>query len=188
MKIVAVGSKRERKIEAVTLAFFRMLPNELSSEEWIIVGVSADSGVGGQPLSEGDGVCGAINRAKAALKEVPEAEFAVGIEGALSLILGKYWLSRTCAAVINAEGQECIGLGPGVWVPPEISELILHQGKELGEAVEEKSSIDNARYVFGHIGLMTRNVINRLDEDAMAVIMALANFVPHDFSSKGGEP
>ncbi|KKU69656.1 hypothetical protein A2W48_02945 [Candidatus Giovannonibacteria bacterium RIFCSPHIGHO2_12_44_12] len=172
MRIVAIGSARDEKRQAVEIAFSRMLPNEFKADEWKFVCVPVDSGVGNQPGSDVQGACGAETRAWGAFNGVPDVEFGIGIEGCISAVFGKHWFSRTWAVVRSIEGSG-MGSGPSVWVQPELHEYI-RKGNELGEVIEKTSRIPNARYTFGHIGLMTRNVVTRLEEDVMAVQMALA--------------
>lgn len=172
MRIVAIGSTKDIKRQAAEIAFSRMLPNEFMAGEWKFVCVPVNSGIEEQPANDIQGACGAETRAYEAFNKVPGAEFGVGIEGCITVISGRLWFHRTWAAVRSIGGIG-IGSGPSVWIPPELHEYI-RKGDELGEAIEKTSKIPNARYTFGHIGLMTRNVVSRLDEEAMAVQMALA--------------
>lgn len=171
MRIVAIGSAKDEKRQAARIAFSRMLPNEFNTDEWKFVGVPVDSGYGRQPGNDIEGLCGAEVRACEALR-VTGAEIGIGIEGCITVVYGRHWFSRTWAVARNS-GRTGIGSGPSIWIPPELHEYI-KKGDELGEAIEKTSRIRNARYVFGHIGLMTRNVMSRLDEEVIAVQMALA--------------
>ena len=83
MKFV-LGSGSEEKLEILR----KSLEGRLALVD--IVGVAVASGVSDQPLSVEESTEGAVNRAKAALEKVPEAEVGVGMEGGLESIGGIY--------------------------------------------------------------------------------------------------
>lgn len=182
---VAIGSENEGKKEAVERAFKTLqdkLPTE-PTDSFEFITVKVDSGVGKQPLTDDEGFRGAMTRANVAMqqgrKKVGYLDYAVGIEGSLSLILGKYWFHKTWAVVRSYDGLFGMGSGHSVRVPDAIFQLI-KKNMELGEAIEELWSIPGARHNLGLIGIMTGGLIKRPEEDKAAVEMALSSilFVP----------
>jgi non-canonical (house-cleaning) NTP pyrophosphatase len=61
------------------------------------------------------------------------------------------------------------------FLPPEIAQLI-RQGKELGEADDIVFGRQDSKRKNGAVGLLTGNVIDRLELYEGAVVLALAPF------------
>src|SRR6202041_1340638 len=92
--IVAVGSKRGPKVNAVTEAL-ASIRNTLARElDFEIVGIEVPSGVRHTPLSREDLMAGARHRAEAlvqrALAENTPWKYFVGLEGGIDVIPGPY--------------------------------------------------------------------------------------------------
>src|SRR5215813_10617442 len=73
--IFAVGSKNPVKIKCVAEAIAEFWPESKA------IGATTDSGVSNQPKSNNEILAGALNRGQKALKNIPESQFGVGIEG-----------------------------------------------------------------------------------------------------------
>lgn len=97
----AVGSLNKAKLSAVKQVVCKVFPckkedskesKEAAKEqkEHEIVGCDVQSGVSAQPMSAAECLQGATNRAKAAMKATPSADFAIGLEGGLEKV-GEIW-------------------------------------------------------------------------------------------------
>lgn len=174
---IAVGSKNPVKVEAVRLAFTAVWPEK----EWEVVGIDVDSEVSNQPMSIGESITGARNRAKKALKAL-DADFGVGIEGGIYKAGGVY-LDGGWMVIFDRQMRESIGASVQIPTPPAMMKLI-NEGKELGEACDIIFKKKNTKQSSGHFGLMTNDLITRTDGYKDGLIMALSRFVhPHLFET-----
>lgn len=101
-----------------------------------IIPKEVKSGVSEQPLCEAETKKGAINRAKEALRQTPEADFVLGMEVGYHLNKeGKYEMF-CCASIVdkNSFAQSCFS---SRFLLPPFYQRILRQGKYLGEFVRE---------------------------------------------------
>ena len=167
---IAVGSKNPVKIEAVRLAFAKVWPDK----KWEVVGVEVKSGVTDQPMSDKEGIMGAQNRAKRALEKL-RADYGVGLEGGLQKI-GRRWFCCGWLAVVNKKGEVGLGSSARMVVPSAMIRLI-KTGKELGEVEDKLFGKSNAKQAEGYFGLMTKNVLTRMQGYRDGVIVALARFI-----------
>ena len=128
--IIALGSTSVDKKKVLAEVFrkeFKIKPK--------IIGVEVDSGITDQPLDEKSTIKGAVNRAKEALKKLPESDFGIGLEGGLSLIDNRYFL--VCAAVIvDRENKKYIGVSSKLCLPKKVSEEIT-KGKQFGLVIRD---------------------------------------------------
>jgi inosine/xanthosine triphosphatase len=149
----------------------------MPGENFEFFGVDVFSGVSNQPMTDEETIYGARTRAKAALKKF-DVDYGVGLEGGLQAIEGKYvecgWM-----VVLDRDNKEGIGASPKVEIAPAIMRLI-HEGKELGHAVDQIFKLKNAKQGAGYFGTITKNTITRTSGYRDGVIMALAPFVHKD--------
>jgi inosine/xanthosine triphosphatase len=152
---IVVGSKNQLKIDAAVDGFRKMFPGE----ECEGFGVSAASGVTDQPMSEAETYKGAYNRAENALKEMPDADYGVGIEGGIEDIDGEM---RAFAWIVARSKDGKIGKGrsSAFILPPAVADLV-RQGKELGDADDIVFGRTNSKQANGAVGLLTDDVIVR---------------------------
>ncbi len=177
--VVAVGSENPVKVEAVRRAFTRAY----GSVE--VVPVSVGSGVPPQPVNE-EGPLGALNRARESLREVPRAEFGVGIEGALVELYGRTFCTGF-VAVVRRDGRT--GLGTSGWFQcPDYIVRRMLEGVELGELIDERVGRSGVKRAEGAIGIFTRGLVSRTDLYEHGVYMALAPFLAEDLWSRSGGP
>jgi inosine/xanthosine triphosphatase len=80
---IAVASKKQVKLNAAKAAFQLYFGDDSSVE---ITGRQTESGVNDQPMDAHETARGARNRALAMCKAMPDADYAVGIEGGLSFV------------------------------------------------------------------------------------------------------
>ena len=169
MKII-VASKNPVKIQAVKNGFIEMFPDwELDIE-----GVSVPSNVSDQPMGNDETFDGAMNRAKNAQVQMPNADFLVGVEGG-NIRHGE--TDMEVMAWIVVLGKDKVGKArtAGFFLPKAVIDLI-NQGYELGHADDIVFKLDNSKQKMGSAGLLTDGVMNRLRFYVPAVILALIPF------------
>lgn len=79
MKTIIIASENPVKIQATLDGFSKMFPDE----KFEIKGISVDSEVKVQPMSDEETLMGAENRARNAMKIYPQADYYIGIEGGI---------------------------------------------------------------------------------------------------------
>ncbi|MCA9397312.1 inosine/xanthosine triphosphatase [candidate division WWE3 bacterium] len=171
MKKVIVASKNPVKIAATENGFNKAFP----SESFEFEGVSVESGVSEQPMSEEETLRGAVNRAENAKKLEPEADFWVGIEGGLEEI-DEEMEAFAWMVVISKDGKMGKGRSGSFFLPRKVTELI-REGKELGEADDIVFNRENSKQKSGSVGILTNDIITRATYYEPAIIFALVPFI-----------
>jgi inosine/xanthosine triphosphatase len=168
-RTIAVASTNPVKIRAVQEGFQRMFPGQ----EWEMLAVPAPSLVGNQPFSDEETLTGAFNRARGAAGLQPLADYWVGIEGGIE-VHGTEMAAYAWVVILGGgqEGKSRTGI---FYLPRRVAELI-HAGKELGEADDIVFGRSNSKQENGAIGLLTGDVIDRVQLYEHAVILALVPF------------
>lgn len=170
---VAIGSTNPTKIEAARQAFTTVWP----TQSFEFIGIATNSGVASQPMNDEETILGARTRAHNALRDT-NADFGVGIEGGLHKINDR-WFDCSWIVIVDRHGNEGVGSSVKIIVPSHVMELI-HQGHELGTALDKIFNRVNIRQAEGHLGLMTKNAITRTSSARDGVIVALAHFLHMD--------
>ncbi|PTB70475.1 Maf/Ham1 [Trichoderma citrinoviride] len=175
---VVVASRNPVKISAAREAFQGMFP----SAEFSFTGLSVPSGVADQPMTDGETLQGARNRAQNARDAEPQAEYWVGIEGGVDdsggsmetfawvVVLGR--AKTTCSRDVERMGRARTA---AFFQPEEVARLV-RGGMELGPAGDQVFGSENSRLHSGSIGLLTGDLINRSAYYVPAVIGALIPF------------
>ena len=175
MKIVAVASANPVKLQAVREGFARLFPGE----SFEVRAVPAPSGVADQPMTSREGLLGARNRAEGARRIMPEADYWVGVEGAVELEpegdLTDGLMSVFAWIVVTDGRMEGKGRSGTFFLPPKVAELVC-AGKELGEADDIVFGRSNSKQENGAVGILTDDVIDRVGFYAPAVVLALIPF------------
>jgi len=170
MKKIVVASTNPVKINTTEIGFARMFPDE----SFEIEGISVDSGVSDQPMSEEETLRGAQNRAENASKKIRKADFWVGIEGGLEEIDGDMeafaWI-----VVKKKNGKTGKGKTGSFFLPRKVAQLV-REGKELGEADDIVFGLKNSKQANGAVGILTGDVLTRTTFYEPAVILALIPF------------
>ncbi len=174
MKKIIVASKNPVKISATKEGFERMFKDI----NFNIEGLNVPSGVSDQPMGSEETYKGALNRAKAAQREMPEADYWVGLEGgnirhsesdmetmAWIVVLGRHKMGKARTA--------------GFYLAKRTIQLI-DQGLELGHADEILFNLKNTKQNMGSSGLLTEGALSRHDFYVQAVILALIPFLKTD--------
>src|SRR5690606_3803546 len=100
MPLVTVGSLNPVKVAATRAGFAAVWPES----KWTVAGHDVASGVSAQPMSNGESIRGARNRALRAL-EAGGTAYGVGIESGLELIEGT-WYSTGWVVIVDDTGRE----------------------------------------------------------------------------------
>ncbi|KAH9267514.1 inosine/xanthosine triphosphatase [Batrachochytrium salamandrivorans] len=130
-----LGTTNAAKLRASQMACSQIF----ASHTVVVEGISVESGVSDQPLSDIETIQGAKTRAKAALEARPDAHYALGIEGGAQQI-GDRWFEAGWIAVLDHNGQ--IGLGSSGRY--ELSEVVMKKllaGQELADVIDELSGL-----------------------------------------------
>lgn len=180
MKII-VASRNPVKIAAVEAAFDQAFAGQSVDCE----GIGVDSGVSDQPMTDEETLLGAKNRARAAERAWPQADYWVGLEGGLAphgeSLEAFAWM------VIRGQGREGRGRTAGFLLPPAVTALI-HDGLELGEADDRIFGTENSKQSNGAVGLLTDNLITRTMLYQPALLLALIPFLRPDlYPAAAGE-
>ncbi len=166
---VIVASRNPVKVGAVEGAFRRMVPGGVAE----VAGVSVDSSVSDQPLSDLETMRGAEARAEAAEALRPEADYWVGIEGGIESRSESSGMMAFAWVVVRSS----FGIGRArtgtFFLPDEVARLV-RNGMELGEADDIVFARSNSKQEEGAVGLLTRGVIDRRALYEHAVVLALA--------------
>lgn len=173
MAKIVVASTNPVKLQAARLGFQAMFPAALFS----IQAVDASSGVRDQPLSSAETLQGALNRAQAAARLEPQADYWVGIEGGVEE-LGQE-LAAFAWVVVHTPRLTGKGRSGTFFLPPAIAALV-RQGVELGQADDIVFNKTDSKRQNGAIGILTADVINRTQLYEHAVILALVPFKNED--------
>lgn len=169
MKKIVLASTNPVKEEAVLIGFRQMFPGE----DFLVQTSSVPSGVSDQPFSDEETQRGALCRVENAVREQPQADYWVGVEGGVEDVQGELWAFAWVVVRSNAiTGKGRTGT---FLLPPRVAKLV-RSGIELGEADDIVFERSNSKQVNGAVGLLTDNVINRAQLYAHAVALALIPF------------
>jgi inosine/xanthosine triphosphatase len=169
MKKIVIASTNPVKMQAALQGFERMFPEQAFE----IQSVSTASGVRAQPLSSQETLQGAHNRACAAYRQAPHADYWVGIEGGIEDCDAE--MAAFAWVVVYTPRLTGKGRTGTFFLPPVVADLI-RQGKELGEADDIVFNKNNSKQANGAIGILTGDVIDRTRLYEHAVVLALAPF------------
>ena len=189
--IVAVGSTRRPKVEAVREAMALIGPRLAAGGEYEILGVEAPSGVGHTPLSREETMLGARQRAEA-LVAISRAQrgrwnYFVGLEGGLDVVLpgntggSKAPHSRLVFlqnwAYVSDGKTGAYGQSGGVLLPEALARTVVDEGVELAQAIDAFAGQRGIRDGQGAWGILTGGAITRQDAFRTAVVNAFAPFI-----------
>ena len=169
MKKVIVASKNPVKITSTKLGFEQMLPDD----EFEVEGITVQSGVSDQPMTDQETYKGALNRARNARKAHPDADYWVGIEGGIEVHEGR--MSVLAWILILSLDQQGGSKTATFDLPEKFIELI-KSGMELGQASDLIFDDTNSKQKNGAVGLLTDNIIDRTNYYREAIVLALIPF------------
>jgi len=175
MKKVVVASLNPVKIEAARLSFERVFPEE----SFDFIGVSAQSGVSNQPLSDKETKIGVYNRLQSAQSLQAEADYYIAFEGGVEdKENGLEIFAWT--AIINSEGKRGEARSASFIVPAKMRDLVIEQKMEMGDANDILFNLENSKQKAGGIASLSKGLITRTDYYVHIGILALVPFIHPD--------
>ncbi len=195
--IIAVGSKRGPKLNAVTEAlesFSSALDHDAGFE---VVGAEVESGVSHTPASRDELMRGARQRAEAlqeiALQQGAAWRYFVGLEGGLDVVRegastdemlrhsgmrqnGQRRVFLESWAYVSDGKQGHYGRSGGIEIPEALAHEVLENGVELSAAIDRFAGAVGIRDAQGAWGVLSNNFISRQEAFRVAVIAAFAPF------------
>ena len=181
--IVAVGSTRRPKLDAVREALSLISTRLGAGAGFDVAGVAVPSGVRHTPLSREEIMLGARQRAEALLGiargEHEPWKYCVGLEGGLDLVYerGERWVFlENWVYVIDGTGRASFGQSGAVSVPGVLVKTVVDDGIELSDAIDAYAGSRGIREAQGAWGVLTDNLISRKESFRLAAINAFAPF------------
>jgi len=180
--IIAVGSTRKPKLNAVTEALHTMATVLVPYGRCEVVGVEVDSGVGHTPLTRAELMRGARQRAEALVKQAREKgedwRFFVGLEGGFDVVEeeGQRRVFLESWAYVTDGTHGHFGRSGAVEIPEALAHEVLERGMELSVAIDRFAGEVGIRDAQGAWGVLSSNLITRQEAFRVAVVAAFAPF------------
>jgi inosine/xanthosine triphosphatase len=195
--ILAVGSKRGPKLNAVTEALEAFSSVLAPNTQFEVVGVGVESGVTHTPSSHEELMRGARQRAEALVqlgrKNGASWKYFVGLEGGLDVVPeGASSEEMGWRAAINQYSRRRVfleswayvtdgmrghyGRSGGIELPESLAREVLENGVELSAAIDKFAGAVGIRDAQGAWGVLSNNFITRQEAFRVAVIAAFAPF------------
>jgi len=195
--ILAVGSKRGPKLNAVSealKAFSSVLARDTQLE---VVGVEVESGVSHTPASRDELMRGARQRAVALIQLAQENgvawQYFVGLEGGLDVVQegtttgemlrhsalqndGRRRVFLESWAYVSDGTRGYYGRSGGIELPEALAHEVLENGVELSVAIDKFAGAVGIRDAQGAWGVLSSNFITRQEAFRVAVVAAFAPF------------
>ncbi len=166
---IAIGSTNPTKTRAVENVL-RALYSDLE-----MITLEVASGISAQPIGDEETRTGAHNRAQRVL-ELTDAEWGFGLEG--GVIQTEFGVMTNAWCVIVArDGRVGVGGSANMLLPDIVAQRVLHDGRELGEAMDEYANTQDVKRGQGAIGILTRGLLNRQGAYEYIVKLALARMM-----------
>jgi inosine/xanthosine triphosphatase len=195
--ILAVGTKRGPKLNAVTEAL-EAFSNVLAPDsQFEVLGAEVESGVSHTPTSREELMRGARQRAEALIQLArgngETWKFFVGLEGGLDVVqegasiedmqwrasLKPYGRRRVFLeswAYVTDGVRGHYGRSGGIELPGALAREVLENGVELSVAIDKFAGVVGIRDAQGAWGVLSSNFITRQEAFRVAVIAAFAPF------------
>lgn len=170
MTQIVLASTNPVKTRATLNGFQQMFPGRAFD----LVAARGASEVSDQPCTDLETYRGARNRARNLIRQFPDGDFWVGIEGGVEEV----GLEMAAFAWVVILGSDRIGHArtASFFLPPKVSQLV-RGGMELGEADDEVFGDFNSKQKAGAVGLLTGGAIDRAALYEPAVALALIPFL-----------
>lgn len=180
--VIAVGSTRKPKLEAVHEALKEIARILLADRAFEIVAREVASGVRHTPTSRQELMRGARQRAEAlqlsGRREGKAWDYFVGLEGGLDSIeengLRRVFLESWAFVSDGTQGH--FGRSGAIELPQALAEEVLVRGTELSVAIDAFAEESGIRDAQGAWGVLSRDQITRRDSFRIALITAFAPF------------
>ncbi len=181
-QVVAVGSTRRPKLNAVSEALRAIGAALEPGVEFEVEGIEVPSGVGHTPVSCEELMRGARQRAEALQAIAKERgqrwRYFVGLEGGLDVVREeggrRVFLESWAYASDGRRGF--FGRSGGIEMPDALAREVLEGGAELSEAIDSYVGAAGIRDAQGAWGVLSGNMITRQEAFRVAVVSAFAPF------------
>jgi inosine/xanthosine triphosphatase len=182
--LIAVGSMRAPKLEAVREALNALGPMLHPTSSFEVRGFEVETGVSHTPRSRAELMAGARGRCEALIRlgnklTNERASYFVGLEGGLDVIHEngrRFVFLESWAFVSGANGPGFYGRSGAISLPEPVAAEVLDRGTELSHAIERYAGVQGIRDAQGAWGVLSRNLIHRQESFRIAVISAFAPF------------
>jgi inosine/xanthosine triphosphatase len=180
--IIAVGSTRKPKLNAVNEALKTFASVLDPGAQFEVVGLEVESGVGHTPSTCGELMRGARQRAEALVENAREKgeewKYFVGLEGGLDVLEenGNRRVFLESWAYVSDGRRGHFGRSGGVEIPEALAHEVLERGVELSVAIDKFAGDVGIRDSQGAWGVLSSNLITRQEAFRVAVIAAFAPF------------
>jgi inosine/xanthosine triphosphatase len=195
--IIAVGSKRGPKLNAVKEALDAFSTSLSHNAEFELVGIEVNSGVSHTPLSQEELMRGARQRTEALAQLARESgapwRYFVGLEGGLHVVQESASPNETIRhsdlansmrrrvfleswAYVSDGTQGYYGRSGGIELPQSLACEVLENGTELAVAIDRFAGAVGIRDAQGAWGVLSGNFITRQEAFRVALIAAFAPF------------
>jgi non-canonical (house-cleaning) NTP pyrophosphatase len=181
--LVAVGSLRRPKLEAVREALAAISERFKPHLTYEVVGVEVPSGVSHTPLSRDEMMRGARQRAENLLRLAREHgerwQYFTGLEGGLEIVefrgTRRVFLENW-ACVLDLSGRESYGQSGAIALPEPLVKKVVDEGVELAVAIDAFAGGQGIRDAQGAWGVLTGNLITRQEAFRISFLNAFAPF------------
>jgi len=198
--IIAVGSKRGPKLNAVIEALKSFSTALAAGAEFDVVGVEVESGVSHTPASRDELMRGARQRAEALVEMARQSgvawQYFVGLEGGLDVVhegASQDEVLRNSGSQQNRHRRVFLeswayvsdgvrghyGRSGGIELPEALAHEVLENGVELAIAIDSFAGAIGIRDAQGAWGVLSSNFITRQEAFRVAVLAAFAPFYNH---------
>jgi inosine/xanthosine triphosphatase len=172
---LAIGTLRKPKLDGIkdgvaACPYFRDTQEKIE-----FLPTAAESGIAHMPLSVGETMAGAKNRANHLVSQNIVADYYVGIEGGAARVADRAFLFG-CVYIRDKAGRGHFGFSPAIEIPIAIERMLYEEGKELGPVMGELSGKLDIRSENGSMGAWSDDMLTRKDEFAAAFKAAIAPF------------
>lgn len=171
---VLIGTKNPGKIEGARRALSHYF------KDIKIEGIKVNSNVSDEPVGI-ETYAGANNRVDNLIKYAKEqkidADLFMAVESGITRDLG-FWVITNVAVIKDGKGGEGKGTSASFPVPDKYIEPIIKE--TLGTVMDRIFNESDLRSSTGGVGLLTHNIITRIDLNEQAFVMALTQFVNED--------
>jgi non-canonical (house-cleaning) NTP pyrophosphatase len=181
--LVAVGSTRRPKLDAVRAALDILGPKLAPHARFEIVGREVDSGVRETPVGHAESMLGARHRAEALARIAREENLAwqyfVGLEGGLEVVEDRGRRTvflASWAYVADASGRGAFGQSGAIQLPGALAAEVIDNRVSLSAAIDAFAARRGIRDAEGAWGVLTAGLISRRDSFRFALINAFALF------------
>ncbi len=180
--IVAVGSTRRPKLQAVAKALESFAPKLVPDGDFEVVGVEVESGVSPTPSSSEELMRGARQRVDALMQLARETRqpwrYFIGLEGGLEVLQDdrtrRVFLESW--AYVSDGSLGFYGRSGGIELPEELAHEVLERGFDLSDAIDRYAGAVGIRDGQGAWGVLSADLIQRDESFRVALITAFAPF------------